>query len=151
MIKDVIVKKLVKNIDERGWLIEIFRHDEDSYRATMSYVSETKPGIARGPHEHVHQSDLFVFLGPGNFKLYLWDNRKNSPTYQQSEVFEVGESNPCKIIVPPGVVHGYKCVSKNPGFCINLPDKLYKGENKSEEVDEIRWEKNPKSPFKITS
>ncbi len=149
MIKDVIIKKLNKYNDERGWLAEIFRIDEDNYQPVMSYVSETKPGIVRGPHEHVYQTDVFVFLGPGNFELHLWDARENSPT--KGEYFHdvFGEDNPASIIVPPGVVHGYKCVSDIPGWCINLPNKLFKGKNKKEKVDEIRWEENKNSPYKI--
>jgi len=47
------------------------------------------------------------------------------------------------------VVHAYKCVSKTNGYVINLPNKLYKGKDKKEEIDEIRWEDNPDSPYKI--
>ena len=152
MIKDIIIKKLTKHHDERGWLCEIFRKDElNNYQVPMSYISETKPGIVRGPHEHKEQSDLFVFIGPGTFKLYLWDNRKNSETYEEKMELEGGEDNLLAVIVPPGVVHGYKCISDQPAWCINMPNKLYKGKNKSKEIDEIRWEENPDSPFKITS
>ena len=149
MIEEVIIKKLEKFSDERGWLTEIFRNDEMKYQPEMAYISVTKPGIARGPHEHKMQSDFFIFVGPGIFKLYLWDNRRESKTFGQKEVLEVGENNPVAILVPAGVVHGYKCVSSEPAYSINLPDKLYKGENKKEEVDEIRWEKDSNSPFKI--
>ena len=34
-------------------------------------------------------------------------------------------------------------------YSINLPDKLYKGEGKKEEIDEIRWENDTDSPFVI--
>src|SRR3989344_2141494 len=108
MIKGIIVKKLEKFSDERGWLAEIFRNDEVKYQPVMAYVSVTQPGVARGPHEHKKQSDFFVFAGPGDFKLYLWDNRKESQTFGQKEVVETGEKNPMVILVPPGVVHGYK-------------------------------------------
>ena len=151
MIKDVVITKLNKYKDTRGWLCEIFREDELNYKVPMSYISETKAGVTRGPHEHKNQSDLFVFIGPGKFKLYLWDNRKNSETYQKTMEIEGGEDNLVSVIVPPGVVHGYKCISSIPAWCINLPNKLYKGENKSEEIDEIRWEEDPESPFKIKS
>lgn len=144
MIKDVILKKLEKFEDERGWLTEIFRSDDlGGYKPVMSYVSSTKPGVVRGPHEHQFQSDCFVFVGPGNFELYLWDKKG------ETMKIEVGENNPTLVIVPPGVVHGYKCIGDKDAWSINLPDKLYKGENKSEEVDEIRWEKDPNSPYKI--
>jgi dTDP-4-dehydrorhamnose 3,5-epimerase len=149
MIKDVIIKKLNKFSDERGWLAEIYRQDEDKYSPAMAYVSVTRAGVIRGPHEHVKQTDCFVFVGPGSFELHLWDRREDSPTKGEyyKEIF--GEDNQAAIFVPPGVVHGYKCVSEKDGLSINLPDKLYRGEGKAEEVDEIRWEKDPESPYKI--
>lgn len=149
MIQDVIIKKLEKYSDERGWLSEIWRIDDSGYTPMMAYLSMTEPGVARGPHEHKEQSDGFVFAGPGNFKMYLWENRKDKPNYQKLETLEVGEDNPVMIIVPPGVVHGYKCISDVPAYSVNLPDKLYKGQNKEDEVDEIRWEKDPDSLFRI--
>lgn len=149
MIKDLVIKNLNKYEDERGWLSEIWRVDESNFRPEMGYVSVTKPGVVRGPHEHKFQADGFVFLGPGNFKLYLWDNRKQSETFEEKMEIEVGENNPIFVIVPPGVVHGYQCISDVDAFCINLPDKLYKGQNKQEEVDEIRHEQDPGSIFKI--
>lgn len=149
MIEGVIVKKLNKYEDERGWLTEIFRQDELAEKPVMAYVSATKPGIARGPHEHVHQTDVFVFIGSGMVELNLWDRRENSSTNGEHVKIEVGESNPSMIIVPPGVVHAYKCISNCDAWCINLPDKLYKGEGKKEEVDEIRWENKEDSPYKL--
>ena len=149
MIKDVIIKNLSKFEDERGWLTEIYRNDEINYQPVMSYISVTNPSISRGPHEHKAQTDFFVFVGPGDFALYLWDNLKDSETYEQKQIIEVGEKNPVAVSVPPGVVHGYKCISNQPAYSINLPDKLYAGKDKKEEVDEIRWEKDPNSPFKI--
>jgi len=149
MIKGVVIKRLNKYEDQRGWLAEIYRSDETDYQPVMSYVSATKPGVIRGPHEHVAQSDCFVFVGPGDFELHLWDRREGSKTKGEYMKFKAGESNPIMVVVPPGVVHGYKCISKAPAYCINLPDKLYKGKDKKEEVDEIRWEDRENSPYKI--
>ncbi len=149
MIKDVVVKKLNRYEDERGWLTEIYREDELNYQSVMSYISSTKPGVVRGPHEHKEQSDMFVFLGPGSFELHLWDRREDSDTNGEyfKEIF--GEDNPAAVIVPPGVVHGYKNISDIDAISINLPNKLYKGKNKQEEIDEIRWEDDENSPYKI--
>ena len=149
MIKGVIIKKINKYEDERGWLAEIFRDDEIEYKPLMSYISSTKQGVIRGPHEHKYQSDFFVFIGPGDFELHLWDRREDSETYKEYIKIMVGESNLCSVIVPPGVVHGYKCVSDNNAWCVNMPNKLYKGKNKQEEIDEIRWEQDKNSPYKI--
>lgn len=149
MIKDVVIKELKKNHDERGYLTELFRHDDLDFRGVMSYASFTNPGVIRGPHEHVQQSDCFVFFGPGFFNLYLWDRREDSITFGEKMEITVGEDNPCLVIVPPGVVHGYKCLSDVPALSLNFPDKLYKGEGKKEEVDEIRWEHVTDSPYQI--
>ena len=149
MIKGVIIKKISKNEDSRGWLAEFYRQDEVAHRPIMAYISVTKPGVARGPHEHKDQSDGFIFIGPGNFDLYLWDRQADSPTNGEHMKIQAGDNNPVMVIVPPGVVHGYKNISNVDGWCINMPDKLYKGEGKSEEVDEIRWESNIESPYKI--
>lgn len=149
MIEGIKIKKLNKFSDERGWLAEIYRQDEMDYLPVMSYVSSTKPGVVRGPHEHLQQSDCFVFFGPGDFELHLWDNRPDSKNKGAYIKLEVGENNPTLIIVPPGVVHGYKNISTKDAWCINLPDKLYKGEGKKETVDEVRWEENITSPYKI--
>ena len=149
MIEGVIIKKIAKNSDSRGWLAEIYRQDELNYLPAMSYISLTKPEVIRGPHEHKFQSDCFVFIGPGDFTLHLWDNRTGSITNGEYLKIMAGENNPIMVIVPPGVVHGYKCVSEAEGWCVNLPDKLYRGEGKKEEVDEIRWENDNSAPYKI--
>ena len=150
MIEGVKIRELKRFNDDRGWLTEIYRQDELDYTPVMSYISLTKSGVVRGPHEHVHQSDCFVFVGPGDFELHLWDRRKDSATYKEYLKIETGESSPKLVIVPSGVVHGYKCVSDKDGLSINLPDKLYKGTGKKEEVDEIRWEEDSDSPYKIS-
>ena len=149
MIEGVVVKELRSYSDNRGWLMEVYRSDEDKISPVMCYISHTKFNEIRGPHEHVHQSDFFIFTGPGDFELYLWDNRRKSKTYMNSEKLIVGESKSISVLVPPGVAHGYKSISKKGSFSMNLPDKLFAGKGKKEEVDEIRHENTPNSPFKI--
>ncbi len=148
MIDGVIIRKIEKFSDNRGWLAEIFRNDEIDFQPAMEYISQTQPGIVRGPHEHVNQSDYFVFLA-GDFRVYLWDNRLGAKNYRQLETIDAGEKSPCAVLVPSGVVHAYKCVSSAPGLVINMPDKLYRGEQCKGEIDEIRWESQADSPFKI--
>lgn len=142
-IENVFIQKLTKYLDERGYLVETFRMDTLplDIRPEMSYVSFTEPGVGRGPHEHETQTDVFTFLGPGNFKIYLWDNRKECKTYMNRMVVYGGEDNPITLFVPPGVVHGYRNISgTSRGMVINYPDKLFAGRDKKEKVDEIRHE-----------
>ncbi|MBN1408898.1 MAG: dTDP-4-dehydrorhamnose 3,5-epimerase family protein [Calditrichaceae bacterium] len=150
-IEDVIIRELKRYTDHRGWLIELFRQDEldKELFPVMSYISETKPGIARGPHEHVDQTDYFGFIGPSDFDLYLWDNRENSPTYKKKVVVRLGSSKPAVAIVPPGVVHAYRNVGDVPGIVFNAPNRLFAGEGKKELIDEIRHEDDSDSQFKL--
>lgn len=151
LIDGVIWKPLKTYHDARGWLCEVFRHDEipETYHPVMGYLSSTEPGIARGPHEHAEQADYFCFLGPSNFKVYLWDNRPQSPTYLARQTDVVGVDKPMLVIVPPGVVHAYKNVGKVPGIVLNFPNQLYKGAGRKQPVDEIRHEEDKNTPYHL--
>ncbi len=146
-IEGVILREMAVHIDKRGWLTELFRDDElrDDFKPVMAYMSLTYPGVTRGPHEHKEQTDYFCFFG--NFTLYLWDNRKDSPTYKNRMI--VREVDRKIAIVPPGVVHAYRNSGEADGLVINLPDRLYAGWGRKEPVDEIRYEDDPESPFKL--
>lgn len=148
-IEGVVLKPLKRFTDSRGWLLELFRDDEldPAVRPRMAYVSETLPDVARGPHEHVDQTDYFAFVGPGDFKLYLWDARPASPTYLHKVAVVVGQSSPMAAIVPPGVVHAYRNVGEISGWVFNAPNQLYAGEGRKQPVDEIRHESIADSPF----
>jgi len=151
VIQGVQVRPLKKYRDDRGWLMELFRADEidSDIMPAMSYVSETLPGVTRGPHEHVKQTDYFCFLGPSTFRVVMWDNRPKSPSYWVRHEAIVGEENPCVIIVPEGVVHAYRNIGNRPGWVINCPNRLYAGRERKEPVDELRHEADPDTPFSM--
>lgn len=136
--------------DERGWLSELFRRDELSegdYPA-MGYLSSTRPGVARGPHEHVDQTDRFAFFH-GAYRVLMWDARLDSATFGRRMELSVGADNALVVVIPPGVVHAYRNVGPEDAYVLNFPDRLYAGQGKQEPVDEIRHEDNPDSPFQI--
>lgn len=144
----MIVKDLAKYTDQRGWLLELFRNDElpEGFHPAMAYISMTKPGVARGPHEHVHQTDGFAFVD-GEYEVYLWENREGRR--EQMVTIKAGREEPKVVFVPPGVVHAYRNVGASDAFVINFPDKLYAGEGKKEVVDEIRHENDSSSRFQL--
>ena len=148
-IEGVKITAIRKFIDERGWLAEVFRHDEldPGFHPAMAYVSVTQPGVLRGPHEHVEQADLFAWVGPGDFKVTLWDNRPGSPTYGNRIEAFMGANNPGSMLIPKGVVHCYRCIGNEAGWVFNAPNRLYAGEGKKCPVDEIRHEDESDNPF----
>ena len=150
-IDDVVTYPLKKYFDDRGWLAELFRHDDisEEFYPVMSYISFTKPDVQRGPHEHVGQADLFCFIGPSTFMLRLWDNRAASPTFNNVMTLNVGENEPMAVIVPKGVVHAYKNVGTVEGMVVNCPTRLYMGSGRREPVDEIRHEDDPDTIYRM--
>lgn len=165
-IEGVHIRKCSLHSDDRGHLRELWRHDNlhEAHQPVMCYASWTHPGVTRGPHEHKYQADLFSFIGPGDFELHLWERRWPNPQAMLQKVeagaelpkvdifhekYLVGLSNPVTVIVPPGVVHAYKCVSDIAGLVLNSPNVLYGGMGKMYEVDEIRHEDDTESLFKV--
>ncbi|MBN1673057.1 MAG: dTDP-4-dehydrorhamnose 3,5-epimerase family protein [Kiritimatiellae bacterium] len=141
-IEGVVLSPLTPHADPRGWLAELFRADEtDAARMPcMGYVSMTHPGVVRGPHEHTEQTDCFAFVGPGDFRVRMWDSRPDSATRGRCRTVIAGQRNPMRVIVPPGVVHAYKNISEDAGLVLNFPNRLYAGPGKRQPVDEIRHE-----------
>ena len=86
-------------------------------------------------HAHRKQTDnLTAVLGMAKFVLY--DDRENSPTRREINEFYAGEHNPILVSIPPGVYHGYKCISDCECLVINIPSEVYDSQN----PDEIRLE-----------
>lgn len=150
-IDGVVVRELRKFTDERGWLAEIFRHDElaAEFYPAMAYISVTEPGFTRGPHEHVDQADLFCFIGPSNFRIRIWDNRPDSQTRDRVMTLIAGEDDPRTVIIPHGIVHAYRNIGTVPGVVINCPNRLYMGDGKREAIDEIRHEDDPHTVYRL--
>jgi dTDP-4-dehydrorhamnose 3,5-epimerase len=148
-IDGVVIQPLKFYHDPRGWLVELFRQDElvREWWPVMTYVSQTLPGVTRGPHEHMDQTDGFVFLGPSDFKLVLWDIRVDSATQGRREVVISGASNPAAVWIPPGIVHAYRNIGNVPGLVFNAPNRLFAGWGKKEPVDEIRHEESGPGKF----
>ena len=150
-IDGVIFRPLRTHYDVRGWLVELYRSDEMPREnlPVMAYVSETLPGVVRGPHHHVEQADCFAFVGPGDFMVYLWDIRADSPTWGRTMRAVAGESNKQSVTIPAGVVHAYKNIGETPGWTFNAANRLYAGRGKREPPDEVRHEDRPDCPYRI--
>ncbi|MBK9154770.1 MAG: dTDP-4-dehydrorhamnose 3,5-epimerase family protein [Chloracidobacterium sp.] len=150
-IKGVQAYRIEKFADDRGWLAELFRNDEldREFHPAMAYVSFTKPGVTRGPHEHREQADLFCFFGPSTFELRMWDNRQGSESQNHLMTIVAGQDDPMVIIIPAGVVHAYRNIGGTDGMVINCPNRLYMGAGRREAVDEIRHEDDPGTVFRM--
>ena len=111
--------------DERGWLGEIMRADDPWFeKFGQVYFTTTYPGVVKAWHWHKKQTDLFYVI-KGMVKIALYDERKDSPTYGTVNQLYLGEHCPGVVCIPPGVQHGWMCVSETEAYIVNVVSELY--------------------------
>jgi dTDP-4-dehydrorhamnose 3,5-epimerase len=125
-IDGVKVKPLRVIPDERGWLMEILRcDDEELFRKFgQVYTSATYPGVVKAWHYHERQVDNFACIA-GMIKLVLVDTRDGSPTHGAIDEFFIGVQQPLLVQVPNLVYHGWKCISTEVALVVNVPTEPY--------------------------
>ncbi|MEN6520006.1 MAG: dTDP-4-dehydrorhamnose 3,5-epimerase family protein [Armatimonadota bacterium] len=144
MIDGVEIKQLKRHADERGYLMEMLRADDDIFEVFgQTYVSMNYPEVIRAWHYHKEQTDLWVCV-KGMIKVGLYDAREDSPTHGQAQAVYMGDNNNILLKIPVGVYHGYKTIGVEPSLLINFPSKTYNREH----PDEYRAPfDTPKIPF----
>lgn len=125
MIEGVRVKQLTKHVDDRGYLMEILRDDDEIFiKFGQVYVSTCYPGVIKAWHAHERQTDNFCVI-KGHAKIGLYDGRRDSPTYRQTQTFVLGEANPVLLQIPPLVWHGQMAVGPETSYLLNIPTEHY--------------------------
>jgi len=124
-IKGLRVKELKVVPDERGRLMEILRADDDIFeKFGQVYMTTTLPGVVKAWHLHRIQTDNICCL-LGTIKLAIFDDREGSPSRGQVNDFYLGRDNPILVHVPPGLYHGWKCVSPEEAIIVNTVTEAY--------------------------
>jgi dTDP-4-dehydrorhamnose 3,5-epimerase len=125
VIEGVKVKKLKMIPDDRGRLMEILRKDDDIFeKFGQVYMTTAYPGVIKAWHYHKKQTDNFTCI-KGKMRLGLYDARKNSPTFGKVEEYFISLESPALVQIPPGVYHGFKCVSDEEAIVINTVTEPY--------------------------
>ncbi len=134
MIEGVQTKSLKLIPDERGWLMEMLRSDDQLFtKFGQIYATATYPGVVKGWHLHREQVDNFMCVA-GMVKLVMFDAREGSPTRNEVNEFFIGDRNALLVQVPAEVYHGWKCISPETAVVINCPTEPYN----YEKPDEVR-------------
>ncbi len=143
-IDGVHVKPLKVIPDQRGRLMEIFRCDDELFeRFGQVYMTTAYPGVVKAWHYHEHQTDNWAVV-QGMALVGLYDQREGSPTRGHVNAFHAGVHNPIFIQIPPGVMHGFKCISQEEAIVVNVPTLPYN----REQPDELRAPADdPSIPF----
>jgi dTDP-4-dehydrorhamnose 3,5-epimerase len=125
MIEGVKTKQLRVIPDERGRLTEMLRADDELFiKFGQCYMTTTYPGVVKAWHYHKIQTDNFVVI-TGMFKVALFDTRDHSSTKGKINEFFIGDFNPMLLQIPPGVYHGWKCISERDGVVVNVSTETY--------------------------
>ncbi len=133
MIDGVKTHNLKVIPDERGRLMEILRRDDELFRGFgQVYLTTTYPGVIKAWHKHEKQTDTIACVA-GVIKMALYDGRPSSPTHKEVNEFYLGVHNPMLVQVPPGVYHGWTCVSQEEALIINIPTEPYNREQPDEQ------------------
>lgn len=141
MIKGVKVKKLkifqdkpdLKQKVKPGIFMEVLRKSDrlcSSFAQTNFTIAY--PGTIKAFHWHKKQDDLW-FVASGQAVIVLYDQRKNSPTHNQLEVIKIKEGDYKLILIPAGVVHGYKVLGRKPCLLFYHVTREYNRRNPDEQ------------------
>ncbi len=144
MIEGVIVKPLRVHADDRGYLMEILRDDDEVYeRFGQVYVTTCYPGVVKAWHAHTKQTDHLVCVS-GTMKVGLYDGRPESPTRGETMSLVLGLVRPALVKVPPGIWHGFTAIGTESAMLLNVPTVHYDPEH----PDELRRDPfDPEIPF----
>lgn len=130
-IDGVVEKKLNRICDERGWLMEVMRSDDDDFiKFGQMYVTTSYRDVIKGWHYHKLQWDYIISLH-GMIKVVLYDGREDSNSYGKLQEFYIGPDNPTLIGIPPGVYHGWKAYTDT-AYVVSMPTELYNREHPDE-------------------
>jgi dTDP-4-dehydrorhamnose 3,5-epimerase len=129
LIDGVRVEPFAVYPDDRGYFLEVqrmgrglsahFPPDTTQISAALNY-----PGAVKAFHYHLHQTDLWTPV-KGTLQVALADLRRNSPTFGKRNTLYVGPLRPWRILIPPGVAHGYKVVGAEASMLVYLTDRTF--------------------------
>ena len=129
LIRDVRIQPFPLWPDDRGFFLEIFRMGTglvEAFPAGSTQVSAalSYAGTIKAFHYHLNQTDYWV-PAVGMFQMVLVDLRPNSETFGVRNTLYVGSMRPWRVLIPPGIAHGYKVVGNEPGILVYATDRFY--------------------------
>jgi dTDP-4-dehydrorhamnose 3,5-epimerase len=132
MLEGIVVRKLTRNVDERGCFTELIRNDWTDLLTQdvgkQANFSTGHPGVVRAWHRHMRgQVDYFVVL-EGSMKICAYDEKTK-------EMAEVISSEECMQVVriPGHYWHGTKVVGSTPAKLLYFVNRIYDVKNPDEE------------------
>lgn len=135
-IKQLKVRQDLPDLEQKdvkpGFLMEILRSDEEIFKKFgQSTMTVAYKGTIKGFHIHEKQDDLW-FMATGKALIVLYDGREGSSTKGETQTIYAGRDDYKLVVIPVGVVHGYKVLSEEPVMLIYHTTETYNAENPDE-------------------
>lgn len=127
-INGVIFRELRPIVDGRGDVIELWSlpwvEREGLVVPQHVYQSATDYGVTKCWHLHEVHTDQFT-VTRGKLQVVCADVREDSPTYGHVNSFIIGVQRPALIMIPPGIMHGWKALARPETIVVNLQSHPY--------------------------
>lgn len=106
-------------------------------RAQLSYATNHRVGTIRGMHFQVepHAETKLIWCVSGAVFDVLLDVRAESPTYGKWVAFQLAVDDAVSLLVPPGIAHGYQCLTDDSTVCY-----LIDGQYRPEGARSVKWD-----------
>lgn len=133
MISGVKIKNLKIWSDDRGYLYETLRKDDQFFKKFgQSNVTMAYPGVIKAFHWHKKQDDFWVCV-KGMIQTVLYDLRPGSKTKGETQAICMGEQNPVLVYIPKGVAHGYRVLGSESAILVYYTSETYNPRKPDEE------------------
>jgi len=115
-----------KHSDERGFLIEFLREDENllNFKGQV-YASTISPGDIRGNHYHNNKNEIFCVM-KGTLKVLI----QNIDSKKVDEfILDGNKENLDRLLVPPRFAHSFENIGNEEVVLLAFGDKVHDHSN----------------------
>lgn len=140
MIEGVEITPLKKISVPNGDVYHALKYTESSFRGFgEAYFSTVQSGEIKGWKRH-HKMNLNLVVPIGIVRFVLYDDRVNSPSFDQFQSVELSIDKYSRLTVPPLVWLGFQGVGKETNMLLNIADILHDPcESDHRELEEISY------------
>ena len=115
--------KLNEIFDSNGSVLHMIKSSSPEFKNFGEcYISEINFNSIKAWKLHSKQTQN-ISVPTGKIKMVLYDSRKDSSTFKELIELNLGRpNNYLRITIPPGVIYGFKCLSRPNALLVNCTD-----------------------------
>ena len=130
IIEGVAIRNLTKIENDKGGILHIIKSTDSHFnKFGECYISEVNPGKIKAWKKNSVQTQNLTVV-QGNIKFVIFDDRKNSITKNQINMFEINRDQNYKLLtIPPNIWYGFSCLGNIRSLIVNCSDHPHNPEN----------------------